>query len=147
MTNIIFTRVFNFVYRIEFLYKLTSVYRKELKALKIMHGFTDSVIKSRREELLKEKSLKVESENQEGKKKFAFLDILLQSVNSDGKPLTNMDIREEVDTFMFEGHDTVTSGISFALYNLAKYPAVQQKCWEEIRHVLGTDLEKSVNLR
>jgi cytochrome P450 family 4 len=44
-----------------------------------------------------------------------------------------MDIREEVDVFMFGGHDTLTSGISFCLYNIAKYPEVQQKIFEEIQ--------------
>lgn len=34
--------------------------------------------------------------------KKALLDILLQSITVDGKSLSNEDIREEVDTFMFE---------------------------------------------
>jgi cytochrome P450 family 4 len=111
-----------------------------------MHGFTDSVIKTRREELLKKRSLEVTDENEEGKKKMAFLDILLQSTIN-GQPLTNMDIREEVDTFMFEGHDTTSSGIAFAIHLLAAHPKVQAKCYDEIIHVLGKDVTKPVTLR
>uniref|UniRef100_H3CK18 aromatase n=1 Tax=Tetraodon nigroviridis TaxID=99883 RepID=H3CK18_TETNG len=40
------------------------------------------------------------------------------------------------DTFMFEGHDTTASGISFILYNLACHPE-HQKCREEILQVLN----------
>lgn len=76
----------------------------------------------------------------------AFLDVLLQSTVA-GKPLTNEDIREEVDTFMFEGHDTTTSGISHTLYLLARHPQVQQKVFEEIQQVIGNDKDKPITMR
>lgn len=71
--------------------------------------------------------------------------MLLQSTIK-GKQLTNYDIREEVDTFMFEGHDTTTSGISFTCYLIARHPAVQQKLFEEIRQVIGDDRDKSITM-
>lgn len=46
----------------------------------------------------------------------------------------------------FKGHDTTTSGITFALYNLAKHPDVQQKCFNEIHDVFGTDKDQSSTL-
>lgn len=76
----------------------------------------------------------------------AFLDVLLQST-IDGKPLTNDDIREEVDTFMFAGHDTTTSGISHTLYLLARHSQVQQKVFEEILQVIGNDKDKLITMR
>uniref|UniRef100_A0A1A9W2A2 Cytochrome P450 n=1 Tax=Glossina brevipalpis TaxID=37001 RepID=A0A1A9W2A2_9MUSC len=74
------------------------------------------------------------------KKPTAFLDILLQST-IDGKLLSNEDIREEVDTFMFEGHHTIASGIAYTCYLLSRHPIVQQKAYEEVQRVL----EKSEN--
>lgn len=56
--------------------------------------------------------------------------------DENGKGLSNQEIADEVDTFMFEGHDTTAAGISFALYNLAKYPEIQRKCREEVMEVL-----------
>lgn len=85
---------------------LTGGAKREKEVLKILHDFTDNVIVTRREELatkLEKNEKLIDEENEIGsKRKLALLDVLLQST-IDGKPLTNMDIREEVDTFVFEG--------------------------------------------
>lgn len=79
------------------------MYKQERKCLKILHDFTISVIVSRQCELASK--LNDSGENRDNelgiRQKTALLDLLLQST-IDGKPLTNEDIREEVDTFMFE---------------------------------------------
>lgn len=80
------------------------------------------------------------------KRKMAFLDVLLQA-SVDGRPLTNDDIREEVDTFMFEGHDTTTGAIGFTLFCISRHPEVQRKLFEEIRAVIGDDKTTSVGFR
>jgi cytochrome P450 family 4 len=133
MSNLAMTRSINFLLRNKIIYRLSSLKRREDKLLKILHDFTDGVILKRR------------IGHGGGGKEMAFLDVLLQST-IDGKPLTNMDIREEVDTFMFEGHDTTSSGIAFCLYNLAKHPDVQQKAFDEIKSVIGDDENKPVTL-
>jgi cytochrome P450 family 4 len=69
----------------------------------------------------------------------ALLDVLLKST-IDGKPLTNEEIQEEVDTFTFEGHETVTTTISFVLYLLSHHPEIQQKVYEEIQAETGKSL-------
>lgn len=137
IANIIYERSFDPFRRFDFIYKFTEMYRNEKKCLKVLHDFTDNVIKARREVLMTEEKTDV---NQDIgiKKKKALLDFLLQA-SIDGKPLTDQDIREEVDTFMFEGHDTTTSGISFCLYNIAKHPEVQQKVFDEIQEKIGSD--------
>jgi cytochrome P450 family 4 len=141
-------RVKNVFLRIEFFFRISSFKKRNDELLKILHDFTDSVILSRRDELMKNNNSNTTAKGDEdvgAKKKMAFLDILLQST-IEGQPLSNMDIREEVDTFMFEGHDTTSSGIAFCLYNLAKYPEIQQKAFEEIRNVMGDDLKSPATL-
>ncbi|XP_065366483.1 cytochrome P450 4d2-like [Calliphora vicina] len=139
--------------RTDVLFRLTAPkqYQESQRCIKVLHKFTTDVIEQRRaalEQSLKDGSLKTETEDSElnTKKRMALLDVLLQS-SVNGVPLTNEDIREEVDTFMFEGHDTTTSGISFALYLIARHPEVQVKLVEEIKQVLGTDKNKPVTYR
>lgn len=77
------------------------MYKQQTNALKVLHGFTDSVIQERRQKLVAQENkseVKTDDETQNHK---TFLDILLHG-HIDGKPLSNLDIREEVDTFMFE---------------------------------------------
>ncbi|XP_071984532.1 cytochrome P450 4A4-like [Engystomops pustulosus] len=103
------------------------------KALKTAHEHTDKVIKERKQSLKNE----MELEKIQKKRHLDFLDILLCAKDENGQGLCDEDLRAEVDTFMFEGHDTTASGISWTLYCLAKYPEYQEKCREEIRDVLG----------
>ncbi|XP_069837665.1 cytochrome P450 4B1-like isoform X2 [Dendropsophus ebraccatus] len=103
------------------------------RALRIAHGHTDKVIKLRKESLKQETEL----EKIKQKRHLDFLDILLCAKDENGQGLSDEDLRAEVDTFMFEGHDTTASGVSWTLYTLGKYPEHQEKCREEIREVLG----------
>ena len=57
--------------------------------------------------------------------------------DEDGNGLTDEEIRAEVDTFMFEGHDTTASGIAWALYNLARHPEHQELCRREVDTILS----------
>ncbi|XP_077994249.1 cytochrome P450 4F3-like [Glandiceps talaboti] len=107
------------------------------KALKVVHDYTWKVINERKDTLAQEKQ-----DGEKRDKKFVdFLDILLTAKDEDGNGLTDQEIKDEVDTFMFEGHDTTASGISWCLYNLANNPQHQQKCRQEVNDLLK-DREK-----
>ena len=56
--------------------------------------------------------------------------------DEDGNGLTDAEIRDEVDTFVFEGHDTTASGLAWTLYCLARHPGHQEKCRKEAQEVL-----------
>lgn len=75
------------------------------------------------------------------KKRLAFLDLLIEA-SQDGTVLSNEDIREEVDTFMFEGHDTTSAAISWILLLLGAEPAIQDRIVEEIDHIMGGDRDR-----
>nr|AKD43173.1 Cyp4d1-RB [Drosophila melanogaster] len=147
ISMVLHKRMFNILYRFDLTYMLTPLARAEKKALNVLHQFTEKIIVQRREELIREGSSQ-ESSNDDAdvgaKRKMAFLDILLQST-VDERPLSNLDIREEVDTFMFEGHDTTSSALMFFFYNIATHPEAQKKCFEEIRSVVGNDKSTPVS--
>lgn len=116
---------------------------RQMKLIRIMREFTQKVIEDRRKALIESRLRRPSTEGGDHddvgtKKRSALLDVLLQST-IDGKPLSDEDIREEVDTFMFEGHDTTATSLSFTLYLLARNPRVQQKLLAEIQHVYGAD--------
>ncbi|XP_050501561.1 cytochrome P450 4C1-like isoform X2 [Diabrotica virgifera virgifera] len=119
------------------LYPLTLNYYREKIALKVLHAYTDSVIDKKISEKKKKTEILVDKNTNIGiKKKQAFLDLLLD-YTMDGEPLLRTDIREEVDTFMFEGHDTTSSAISFAIFALANHPEVQEKAFMEQKEMFG----------
>ncbi|KAG8237919.1 hypothetical protein J437_LFUL017819 [Ladona fulva] len=119
----------------DFIFNLTPTGRKFNQYVKTMHEFTDKVISSKKAEYLKSKIQATSEQKDEDdglnlKKRKAFIDILIDASFGDShenKPLlSDLDIREEVDTFMFEGHDTTASGISWSLYLLGRHAEIQE---------------------
>src|SRR5207244_11287204 len=50
--------------------------------------------------------------------------LLLDAQDEDGTTLSDLQIRDEVRTLLFAGHDTTTSTISFMFYELARHPEI-----------------------
>ncbi|XP_075040092.1 cytochrome P450 4B1-like [Mixophyes fleayi] len=123
----------NFMHHSDFLYYLSPQGTNFRRAVTIAHDHTDKVIKLRKESLKCEKE--VEKVNR--KRHLDFLDILLQAKDEFGEILPDKDLRSEVETFMFAGHDTTSAGFSWISYCMGKYPEHQEKCYEEIREVMG----------
>jgi len=98
-----------------------------------LHSLASDVIKSRRKAL-------AESGTRDhvikGKKYLDFMDILLMARDDKDNGLTDLEIREQVDTFMFGGHDTTASSITWTLYELAQHQDMQEKCRQEADEIL-----------
>ncbi|XP_055978215.1 cytochrome P450 4B1 isoform X1 [Sorex fumeus] len=133
LTMLMQQRIETFQYHNDFIYWFTPHGRRFLRACKVAHDHTDKVIKERKAALKDEK----EWQKVQNRRHLDFLDILLGVRDENGVKLSDADLRAEVDTFMFEGHDTTTSGISWFLFCMAKYPEHQSRCREEIREILG----------
>ncbi|XP_039307311.1 cytochrome P450 4C1 [Solenopsis invicta] len=123
---------------------LTPLGRKQIKLLKVMHGFTEKVIAERKDyykrtngqylKNLNKDTIEDEAEIGVRKKRLAMLDLLIQTAQENH--LSDLDIREEVDTFMFEGHDTTAMGITYTLALLAEHKDIQDGVRKEIDAIM-----------
>ncbi|ETN66930.1 cytochrome P450 [Anopheles darlingi] len=141
LSSILYWRMFNVFVNIDALFRLTSTSRRFDELVRKSWNFTLNMIDKRRK--INEDTLRVASPDERkdetyGRHKRALLDTLLDA-RIDGKPLTDDDIREEVDTFTFAGHDTTASAMTFLLYNVAKHPDVQDRLYEEILDEFGPE--------
>ncbi|CAH1271233.1 CYP4F2 [Branchiostoma lanceolatum] len=93
------------------IYHLSPGGREFLRQCDFVHDTANSIIKKRREELILAE-----------KKRLDFIDILLTAQDEDGRGMTDEEIREQVDTFLFAGHDTTSSTLCWTLYSLAQHP-------------------------
>jgi cytochrome P450 len=65
------------------------------------------------------------------------LSLLLTARDEDGSGLSDEEVRDQVMTLMFAGHDTSTSTLSFLAYELARHPHALARLQAEQDEVLG----------
>ncbi|XP_067890516.1 cytochrome P450 4V2-like [Heterodontus francisci] len=126
----------------DFLYNTFGDGKEHDETLKILHSFTEKVVaekfrKMENSEEFNHSNSDSDSASRRKKKRKAFLDLILNATDERGKKLSQQDIREEVDTFMFEGHDTTAAAINWALYLLGSHPDALKKVHDELDDVFG----------
>ncbi|KAG5305990.1 CP4C1 protein, partial [Acromyrmex insinuator] len=139
-----------FVYRVKrqwlyfnWIFSLTPKGREQAKVLKILHGFTDRIIAERKlyheqtnGQYLKSFDNDTSAEEDDPKmigtqrKRLAMLDLLI-AASREGL-MTDLEIRQEVDTIMFAGHDTTASSLCFILALLAEHKDIQDRVRNEV---------------
>ncbi|KOX74847.1 Cytochrome P450 4c3 [Melipona quadrifasciata] len=119
----------------DLIFKLTTWGRRHDHALRVTQGFINKIIAERKAEW---KAKTGGNFYERPHKRQALLDLLLE-LSKDGKILTDDDIRDEVNTFMFAGHDTTATSVSWILYALGRHPQYQEKILEEYYELVGTE--------
>ena len=110
----------------DIIWNLSSIGRTFNKNCDYVHSVAEDIIAKRRQ------TLESGQEVLQNRKYLDFLDILLTAKDENGVGLSPLEIRNEVDTFLFEGHDTTASAVSWILYSLAEHSEYQKKCQDEI---------------
>lgn len=122
---------------VDWIFYLMPQGRAFVRDLKILHDFSGRVIAERRA-LRAASPSRADGTAQEPPRsgrapRQALLDLLLDATDpATGKPMTDQEIKEEVDTFMFEGHDTTAAAIAWAVHLLGKHAAVQERLRNEV---------------
>ncbi|XP_071647081.1 cytochrome P450 4C1-like isoform X2 [Temnothorax longispinosus] len=137
----------------DWIFSLTSKGREQKKLLKILHGFTKRIIAERKlyhdrtnGQYLKSFDNDTSAKRDDGepvgirRKRLAMLDLLI-AASRDGF-MTDLDIREEVDTFMLEGYDTTAAGLCFILALLAEHNDIQDRVRNEVDTALRENEQK-----
>ncbi|NP_001165978.1 cytochrome P450 4AB12 isoform X1 [Nasonia vitripennis] len=127
---------------------LIKLGRMQKNALTVLHKFTDKVLKERRNyhnrtenKYLHELDDNAHDDDSDKvalgrKKRLAMLDLLLLA---EKKGLIDEEgIKEEMDTFTFEGHDTTGIALIFILLMLAENKEAQDKAREEVSEMLNS---------
>ncbi|XP_071646079.1 cytochrome P450 4C1-like [Temnothorax longispinosus] len=137
----------------DWIFSLTSKGREQKKILKILHGFTKRIIAERKvyHDRTNGQYLKIFYNDTSTKrndaepvrvrrKRLAMLDLLI-AASRDGL-MTDSDIQEEVDIFMFAGHDTVAMGLCFISALLAEHKDIQDRVRNEVNTALQENEQK-----
>lgn len=122
----------------DFIYfNLSADGRQDKVDLKTLHDFATKVIQERKFEALKTVQTSSNSSSFDvfPKKRLAFLDLLIQEHFKNPELLSEIDMRNEVDTFMFEGHDTMSMSMVWTLFLLGHHPEIQSKVHQEIDQI------------
>lgn len=152
--------------RPDWLFNLTKYGKDQIQLLEIIHGLTKKVIKRKKEDYKTGKrnfistttaeaknatsveglsfgqssglkdDLDVDDNDIGEKKRLAFLDLLVEA-SQNGVVLTDEEVKEQVDTIMFEGHDTTAAGSSFFLSMMGCHPEIQEKVIQELDEIFG----------
>jgi len=116
------------------LWNLTKDAKEFYEKCDYVHAVANDVIKARREAVAENGVRKYGLSN---KKYMDFMDILIMAKDENGQGLTDREITEQVNTFMFGGHDTTASSFTWLLYELAKNPDIQERCRQEVDEILA----------
>ncbi len=76
----------------------------------------------------------------EGERGRDLLSLLLDASDEDGGGLSDQQIRDQVMTLLFAGHDTTTSTIGFMFYELARHPDVASELRRELDRELAGEV-------
>jgi cytochrome P450 len=101
----------------------TKSNRKFNRAIQVLDNFIYGIIDNRREHPTEARDL---------------LGVLLAATDPEtGEPISRQQLRDEVITIFFAGHETTAQAMTWTWYLLAQHPEIERRVLEEANRVLG----------
>ncbi|CAF4776288.1 unnamed protein product [Pieris macdunnoughi] len=130
-------RIFHLWLQPDWLYKFFPQYKQLLYHTKIVHDFTSEIIRKKRMDI--NTNIGQKPDVVQGNSETTFLDLLIRQSDLQGG-YTDLELREEVLTFIIAATDTSATAMGFTLKLLGKYPEIQQRVFKELDAVFeGSD--------
>jgi len=76
----------------------------------------------------------------------SLLDVLLEIRDADGAPLSPQELRDQVVTFLFAGHETTAQVLTWLFVELSLHPDVEDRLERELDSVVGARLPEPSDL-
>ncbi|XP_046450542.1 cytochrome P450 4c3-like [Daphnia pulex] len=132
--------------RIDWIFKLTSLYRQQKQVLSDTNASVDKVIQNRRQSHRpkaekhfgqSDYSVSTIDEDSRPKERLAFLDLLMVKASEENSDMNDEVLRNEVSTFMAAGLDSTAVAFNWFLYLIAKHPDHQKLVTDELDLIFG----------
>ncbi|CAH0554526.1 unnamed protein product [Brassicogethes aeneus] len=161
MCNILHLRTLKLWLRSDFIFNLSKYAKSQKKLLNTIHSLTRKVIKHKKvdynngirgevPEIVEKDQTKqtvdglshglrddLDDDDDIGeKKRMAFLDFMIDA-SQNQVVISDEEIKEQVDTIMFEGHDTTAAASSFFLSLMGIHQDIQDKVFQELDNIFG----------
>jgi cytochrome P450 len=100
------------------------MWRRYMKGINEMEGIIEEFVEARRGEADEHDDL---------------LSMLLSATDEEGESMSETLLRDELMTFLFAGHETTATALTFTWFLLAQHPEVERKLVAELDEVLDGD--------
>ena len=74
------------------------------------------------------------------------LSLLLSATDTEGRPLSDEEIRDELMTFLLAGHETTANALTWTWFLLSQDGSVRERLTQELNEVLGARLPNAADL-
>jgi cytochrome P450 len=77
----------------------------------------------------------------------AVLELIARGACEQGSPFSDQDLRDQIFTLFFAGHETSATALCWIHYLLSRHPGIRERMFAEVDQVLGRDVPTADTLR